>query len=149
MIIQCKWHAVQPLAYYWLTSVWNNHPIAFMIIFRYVIWNHFSHDTKINFITYNFTQIYDGPNAASKLIGTYCNAEQLIQMESTTHTVFIRLVTDVNNEGRGFELRFNASKKWISVELGKIILIEPFYTTSVFYIFRLQTTNSWYARCNR
>lgn len=66
---------------------------------------------------YFFIQIYDGPNAASKLIGTYCSSEQLIQMESTSHTVFIRLVTDVSNQGRGFELKFNASKKYILFKL--------------------------------
>lgn len=38
-------------------------------------------------------------------------------MESTSHTVFIRLVTDVSNQGRGFELKFNASKKYILFKL--------------------------------
>lgn len=86
-----------------------------MIIFRYDSENcmtpHFQERNTHKLYLHFNTQIYDGPNAASKLLGTYCNAEQLIQMESTSHVVFIRLITDVNNQGRGFELKFNASKK--------------------------------------
>lgn len=67
--------------------------------------------------SYDYVSIYDGPNAASKLLGTYCNSEQLVQLESTSHIVFVRLVTDVSNQGRGFELKFNASKKCIPCEL--------------------------------
>lgn len=33
-------------------------------------------------------------------------------MESTSNTVFIRLVTDVDNHGRGFEMKFSASKDY-------------------------------------
>lgn len=98
-----------------------------------------------NYLTCNWTQIYDGPNAASKLIGTYCNSEQLIQLESSSHVVFIRLITDVNNQGRGFELKFNASK-W--KEKNEFPLVA--HCTQYFFIcVRLPSTNSWFARCNR
>lgn len=56
------------------------------------------------------SQIHDGPTAASHLIGTYCHLEQIIRIESTSNTVFVRFVSDMNTNGRGFELKFSASK---------------------------------------
>lgn len=40
-------------------------------------------------------------------------------MESTTHIVFIRMVSDVNNQGRGFEMKFSASNMRIYQNLSK------------------------------
>lgn len=55
-------------------------------------------------------QIYDGPNAAAKLIGTYCLTEQVTQIESSSNALFIRMISDFNNQGRGFEMTFRTSK---------------------------------------
>lgn len=56
----------------------------------------------------NNIQFYDGEDASAKHIGTYCQTGQIIQVESTTNNVFIRMVSDINNQGRGFEIKFNA-----------------------------------------
>lgn len=69
---------------------------------------------KLNTTTHRFLfpfQIHDGPNAASKQIGTYCHSDQIINLESSTNSIFIRMVTDVSNQERGFEMKFSASKR--------------------------------------
>lgn len=59
-------------------------------------------------MTTNNTQFYDGEDASARHIGTYCQTGQIIQLESTSNNVFIRMVSDISNQGRGFEIKFNA-----------------------------------------
>ncbi|XP_031624566.1 cubilin homolog [Contarinia nasturtii] len=60
---------------------------------------------------FDYISIYDGPTSASHLLGTYCHSEQIIQLESTSNSIFFRMVTDVSNQERGFEVKFNANCK--------------------------------------
>lgn len=55
-------------------------------------------------------------------------------MESTSNIVFIRLVTDVNNQGRGFELKFSASKKYILLKFKFEFSLVGHHTKSFFCI---------------
>lgn len=57
-----------------------------------------------------FLKIHDGPTPASNLIGSYCHSEQIVQIESSANVVFVRFVSDINTNGRGFDLRFSESK---------------------------------------
>lgn len=59
-------------------------------------------------MTTNNTQFYDGEDASARHIGTYCQTGQIIQVESTSNNVFVRMVSDISNQGRGFEIKFNA-----------------------------------------
>lgn len=54
-------------------------------------------------------QFYDGADASARHLGTYCHANQVVQLESSSNDLFIRMVSDISNEGRGFEIKFNAS----------------------------------------
>lgn len=83
-------------------------------------------------------QIHDGPNAASKQIGTYCHSDQIINLESSSNSIFIRMVTDVSNQERGFEMKFSASKKkqLLNLYMDKINLLK------IIVHFRLQACNS-------
>lgn len=56
----------------------------------------------------NNIQFFDGEDASARHIGTYCQTGQIIQIESTTNNVFVRMVSDISNQGRGFEIKFNA-----------------------------------------
>lgn len=107
-------------------------------------------DTICFYVTlqFFFHQIYDGPTAASNLIGTYCHAEQLIQLESTSNTVFVRFVSDINTNDRGFELKFSASKR---AKSDVFLFLMSCWIDAIFlcFFFRLQSRNSWFTRCYR
>lgn len=60
---------------------------------------------------FDYVEIFDGRSSAAKSLGKYCTLNVVpSQIVSTTNEVFIRMVSDVNNQGRGFDLKFNTSK---------------------------------------
>lgn len=80
-------------------------------------------------------QIHDGPTAASHLIGSYCHSEQIISLESTSNVVFIRFVSDINTNGRGFELKFSESKFAEKAVSARISCRWIFLVFAVFYVY--------------
>lgn len=57
-----------------------------------------------------FAQIFDGRNGAAHLLGRFCGSSIPPTINTTTNEVYIRMVSDVSNNGRGFDLRFRASE---------------------------------------
>lgn len=60
---------------------------------------------------FDYIEIFDGRSPAARSFGRYCTLNLIpSQIVSTTNEVFIRMISDVNNQGRGFDLKFNTSK---------------------------------------
>lgn len=60
---------------------------------------------------FDYIEIFDGRSSAAKSLGKYCTLNVVpSQILSTTNEIFIRMITDVSNQGRGFDLKFNSSK---------------------------------------
>ncbi|KAJ6633725.1 Cubilin like, partial [Pseudolycoriella hygida] len=58
---------------------------------------------------FDYIEIFDGRSSAAKSFGKYCSLAAVpSQILSTTNEVFVRMISDVNNQGRGFDLRFNS-----------------------------------------
>lgn len=53
-------------------------------------------------------QIYDGRSAGSRPLGQFCGTNMPPQINSTSNEIFIRMTTDMSNQGRGFSLQFKA-----------------------------------------
>ncbi|KAG4066297.1 hypothetical protein HA402_000521 [Bradysia odoriphaga] len=57
---------------------------------------------------FDYIEIFDGRSSAAKSLGKYCALNLVpVPILSTSNEIFIRMISDVNNQGRGFDLRFN------------------------------------------
>lgn len=60
---------------------------------------------------FDYIEIFDGRSSAAKSLGKYCSMNAVpAQILSTTNELFVRMISDVNNQGRGFDLRFATGK---------------------------------------
>lgn len=60
---------------------------------------------------FDYVEIFDGRSSAAQSLGKYCSLNSVPgQIVSSTNEIFVRLISDVNNQGRGFDIRFNTSK---------------------------------------
>jgi len=53
-----------------------------------------------------FPQIFDGGNAASKLLGTYCSSSRSALIQSSTNQMYIKFRSSGLSRGRGFSLKY-------------------------------------------
>lgn len=60
---------------------------------------------------FDYIEIFDGRSSAARSLGKFCTLNLVpSQIVSTTNEVFIRMISDVNNQGRGFDLKFSTGK---------------------------------------
>lgn len=60
---------------------------------------------------FDYVEIFDGRSPAAKSLGKFCTLNNVpSQITSTTNEIFVRMISDINNQGRGFDLKFNTSK---------------------------------------
>lgn len=60
---------------------------------------------------FDYIEIFDGRSSAARSLGKYCSLNSVpAQILSTTNEIFVRMISDVNNQARGFDLKFNTSK---------------------------------------
>lgn len=60
---------------------------------------------------FDYIEIFDGRSSAARSLGRYCSLNSVpSQIISTTNQIFVRMISDINNQGRGFDLKFNTSK---------------------------------------
>lgn len=80
------------------------------------------------------SQVYDGRNAGSPLLGRFCGTQIPPQINSTTNDIFLRMVSDMSNQGRGFSLQFNAGVFFL---LKIIVITLSTIKKIMYYIFSL------------
>lgn len=60
---------------------------------------------------FDYVEIFDGRSSAARSLGRYCSLNAVPhQIVSTTNQMFVRMISDINNQGRGFDLKFSTSK---------------------------------------
>lgn len=56
---------------------------------------------------FDHIEIFDGRSSAAKSLGKYCTINLVpVPILSSSNEIFIRMVSDINNQGRGFDLKF-------------------------------------------
>lgn len=60
---------------------------------------------------FDYIEIFDGRSTAAKSLGRFCTLNSVpSQIVSSSNEIYVRMVSDVNNQGRGFDLKFNTSE---------------------------------------
>ena len=58
--------------------------------------------------SYDWVEVFDGPDASSKSLGRFCNGKLPSAMKSSGNSLMIQLKTDESVNGNGFSLNFKS-----------------------------------------
>lgn len=71
---------------------------------------------------YDYLEIFDGRDSSGESFGRFCTQENVpLRIETVGNNAFIRMKSDISNQGRGFNLRYNTDcKRQLSGHTGVI-----------------------------
>ena len=63
-------------------------------------------------ICYDYVEVHDGPTIQNRSLGKYCGKLRPFTIYSTSNVVLVRLSSDRSVQKKGFQLTYQAKRKW-------------------------------------